>query len=61
MNWVTRKPSLGAGKFSKSINGACSFTALRSLMRSRTVAEALSKATLAGSSVTHREPVPLAT
>src|SRR6185312_15687584 len=26
MKWVTRKPSLGAGRFSKSIAGVCSLT-----------------------------------
>jgi hypothetical protein len=29
MKWVTRKPSLGAGKFSKSIAGMCWLTVLR--------------------------------
>jgi hypothetical protein len=33
MNWVTRKPSLGLGRFSKSIYGVCSLTALGSSLR----------------------------
>src|SRR4051812_38480944 len=33
MKWVTRKPSLGVGRFSKSMAGVCSFTVLCSSHR----------------------------
>ena len=34
MNWVIRKPSLGAGRFSKSMDGVCSVTVRAPWLRS---------------------------